>query len=108
MCWTALALLLSSTPVLASPEPEAGDEPEAGAEPAAEPGAEVPPIVENTPPVLASLSIGPDRPRAGDTLRCAAGDVSDADGDDAEIDDDFHFREWRAMRFPSVSRKTAI
>jgi hypothetical protein len=67
MRWTLLALLLLPGVALASTDPETGSE-------AAPPSA-------NAAPVLASLSIGPDRPRAGDTLKCSAGDVSDPDGD---------------------------
>ena len=37
-------------------------------------------LVVNTPPVLASVSLTPSDPDAGDTLTCSPGTVSDADG----------------------------
>ena len=37
--------------------------------------------VDNDPPALASVALGPDPASAGDTLRCAPGATSDADGD---------------------------
>ncbi len=40
---------------------------------------------DNAPPVLDSLSIGPDRPTADDVLRCEAGPVHDPDGDEVTV-----------------------
>jgi len=50
-----------------------------------------PVVVADTPPVLAGVTLTPDAPRAGDTLTCAPGEATDADGDAVTL----HYA-WRA------------
>ena len=42
-------------------------------------------VVDNTPPELDSVSLGPDPAYEGDTLTCTAGTTSDADGDTVSV-----------------------
>ena len=46
---------------------------------------EVAVTVENSKPVIGSLSLSPEEPRINDDLTCTASDVSDIDGDTVEI-----------------------
>jgi len=42
--------------------------------------------IANSPPSLASVTLGPDDAREGDTLTCTAGETSDPDGDDVAVE----------------------